>query len=205
MSSKSPLKAIVLVLLVFTTFLQVNAQRKDSASIKGDTVSAKTTTDTTKLKHKAVHPYPNPAKAMLYSAIIPGLGQIYNKRYWKLPIIYVGLGVCTYFIISNHQQYMTFYNALNTRNNGGIDPYYNIYSSSDLVTIQQYYNRYFWLSIIGAGFIYILNVVDANVDAQLHNFDVSDNLSLNISPQLYSNPLNGKYSVQPGLCLVKRF
>jgi len=197
MSGKHPLKTVILFLFfVFAVFAQANAQQKDSLAAQPN--------DTAKKVHK-VHPYPNPAKAMLYSAIIPGAGQFYNKRYWKIPIIYAALGTCAYFIVWNNNQYLTYYNALNIRNNGGQDQFYNIYPKSYLVDAQQYYQHYFWLSVIGAGLVYILNVVDANVDAQLHNFDVSDKLSINLAPQLYNNPMNGKYSIQPGLCLVKRF
>lgn len=198
MASKRLSKSFILAfLLVFATLIQASAQKKDSA----DVASVKDTA----VKKKKKHPYPYPKKAMIYSAILPGLGQAYNKKYWKIPIIYAGLGTMAYFISFNEQEYTKYYSALKTRTAGGIDPYYTIYSSSDLVTIENYYHRYRDLSVIGAAFIYILNIVDANVDAQLHSFDVSDNLSLHITPQLYTDPLSGKCGIQPGLCLVKRF
>ncbi|HSY75303.1 MAG TPA: DUF5683 domain-containing protein, partial [Bacteroidia bacterium] len=174
---------------------------KDSAfaaSHTKDTTTKKKVT-LTKLEFWKDHPYPYPKLAMLCSVVLPGLGQAYNKTYWKIPVIYAGLGTMAYFIIWNNNQYQNYNSALKLRSNGGIDQYYNIYSASDLVSIESYYNRDFWLSVMGASLIYILNIVDANVDAQLHSFDVSNNISLNILP------LVSPYGFQPTFCLTKRF
>jgi hypothetical protein len=157
--------------------------------------------DSAKVK---VHHHP-PAKAMVMSIIFPGLGQIYNHRYWKLPIIYVGLGVDAYFFVSNLQTYNNYHSALVLRDNGGMDQYYNLYSSDELSDIVSYYRRNLDLTVIVALGIYILNIVDANVDAQLHGFDVSDDISLHFTPNLIPNPMNGMMSLQPGFTLVKRF
>lgn len=145
----------------------------------------------------------SPAKAVLYSAILPGLGQAYNHKYWKIPIIYAGLGTMAYFIIYNQQHYNTYESALKTRTNGGIDQYYNIYSSTDLVTIRDYYHRYRDLSVIGAAVFYVLNVVDAEVDAQMFTFNVDDDLSMRVSPSITPWCLSGGgMSVTPSLSIV---
>ena len=200
---------ILPLIFVFALLPQAKAQTKDSITkvTKDSAVATLHNKDTvtkkkftlTKLEFWKGHPYPYPKLAMLCSIVLPGLGQAYNKTYWKIPVIYAGLGTMAYFIIWNNNQYQNYNSALKLRNNGGIDQYYNIYSASDLVSIESYYNRDFWLSVMGASLIYILNIVDANVDAQLHSFDVSDNISLNILP------LVSPYGFQPTFCLVKRF
>lgn len=162
------------------------------------------TVDTSKaVKH--AHPYPSVLKATLLSAVVPGLGQFYNKRYWKIPIVYVGVAVTTYFIVTNQNYYNTYNNALKTRDAGGTDPYYNIYSSSEMSTIITYYHRNRDISVIAAAAIYVLQLVDANVDAQLHGFDVSDNISLHFTPNIIPNPLTGACSIEGGFSLIKRF
>ena len=159
--------------------------------------------DTTSLVKKK-HPYPDPHKATIYSAILPGLGQAYNKSYWKIPIVYAGLGIATYFIITNSQHYNDFRNAYNMRVTGE-GQYYNIYTESDLLSAEAYYHRYRDLSIISAAFIYMLNIIDADVDAQLHNFNVSDDISFHFTPQLTPNYWTGAFTFTPGFSLVKRF
>ena len=149
-------------------------------------------------------PYPDPRKATLYSAILPGAGQFYCKAYWRIPIIYAGLGVVTYFIITNQQEYNTFNSAYIQSVTPGSN-YNGIYTSADLLNIKNYYQRNFQLSIIGAAFIYLLNIIDADVDAQLHSFDVSDDISLHFTPKLTPNPWAGNFAFQPGFTLVKKF
>ncbi len=160
--------------------------------------------DSTGVQPKKTHPH-SAAKAMLYSAVCPGLGQIYNKKYWKLPIVYVGIGVAAYFIITNQQYYNNYNNALTIRTNGGIDQYYNLYSSSELSSIIDYYHKDRDLSVIIAAGIYLLQIVDANVDAQMHSFNVSDDISLHFTPSLMPNPLSGTMCFTPGFTLVKKF
>ena len=118
----------------------------------------------------------------MLSVIFPGLGQAYNKKYWKLPIIYVALGGLGYSIVANNKQYYTYHNALLGRANGiGVNDPFPQYSNDNLVTLKRYYRRFRDLSILGAGLIYVLQIIDANVDGHLTNFDV-DNISFNISP-----------------------
>ena len=147
----------------------------------------------------------NPKKAILLSAVLPGAGQIYNKKYWKAPIVWAGIGVCGYFIRNNHLLYSDYKSALIQRADTSIkepDKYLGVYSSDQLITLQDQYRQSRDLLIIVTTLVYVLNVVDALVDAHLFSFDVSDDLSLQINP--YSNfDYNNK--LQAGLTLKLRF
>jgi hypothetical protein len=190
---------LLYLLLLFTLPLIGIAQKADSLTVTNQHSGS----DSLVVKKK--HPYPSPLKATIYSAIIPGLGQAYNKRYWKIPIVYAGLGVAAYFIITNQQLYDMYRSAYVTRTTTGNDPYVGIYSTNDLLTIENFYHRNRDLSIIGAAFIYLLNVVDADVDAELHSFNVSDDISFHFTPNLVPDPWSGSFTFQPGFSLVKKF
>jgi hypothetical protein len=153
------------------------------------------------IKVKEHKPMSRPAKAMLYSAICPGLGQIYNKRYWKLPIFYAGLGTAIYFYFFNESYFRMYTNQLSSYNPNAT---YNIYSTSELSDLITYYHNDRDLSIIIAAGVYLIGIVDANVDAQLRGFNVSDDISLRVTPNFVPNPIGGMTFV-PGLTLVKRF
>ncbi|MBK5286306.1 MAG: hypothetical protein JJE25_12975 [Bacteroidia bacterium] len=132
------------------------------------------------------------SKAILYSAILPGAGQAYNKKYWKIPIIYAGIGALIYAIDYNQRNYSTFKSAYISRTDGDsltIDNYPR-YTAENLRSLFEYYHRNRDLSYILASSLYILNILDAYVDAELFYFDVSDNLSLHSSPFIL-NSLNG--------------
>jgi Family of unknown function (DUF5683) len=127
----------------------------------------------------------SPHKATIYSAILPGLGQAYNKKYWKIPVVYVGFGITGYFAIDNQKQYKTYRDAFNQRLDGDettIDAFADSYTDEDLRLLKNFYRRNRDLSYIAFGLIYVLNIVDATVDAHLFNFDVGDDLSLQWSP-----------------------
>lgn len=134
---------------------------------------------------------PNPTKAIWYSALFPGLGQVYNRRYWKLPIVGAGITAISYAIGWNNKYYVAYTNAYRdySDDNPDTESYLKLlpngstnYSSSNFTTIlknrQQIYRRYRDLSIIGAVGIYLFCILDAYVDAQLYDFDISSDLSL---------------------------
>lgn len=124
----------------------------------------------------------SPRKALFLALALPGAGQIYNKKYWKLPIVYGGLGLSTYLIVFNHNKFKDFDEALTIRQNGGDDKYKNIYTEASLESLTlDYRNERDRAILITAG-VYLLQVVDAYVDAHLFNFDVSDDLTLDVSP-----------------------
>jgi len=139
----------------------------------------------------------NPRKASLYSAVLPGLGQIYNKKWWKVPIIYAGFGVMTYFIYFNTDEYLTYRSAMIESQYGNTNGNYaylvNKYSLEELTSAAEYYRRNLEISVLITTLWYILNIVDATVDAHLYTYDINDNLSLRISPDL---ALPGNYSPQ---------
>lgn len=138
----------------------------------------------------------SPTKAALLSAVLPGMGQIYNRKYWKLPIIYAGMSISAYFLVYNQTNYKKYYEGLvnysNTR---------KPYSVQDLSLIKQwmfdqgrvdealnFYTDQFrrnrdWSFIFLAG-TYVLNILDAAVDAYLFDYDISDNLSVRVEPAM---------------------
>lgn len=140
-------------------------------------------------------------KAALLSAVVPGLGQFHNKRYWKPPILYIGAGVITYFIIENNRQFQLYKNGYNQRQNNpnaSIDPSINGYSTENLRILRDDYRRYRDMSVVFGVALYALNIIDAYVDRHLMEFDVSDDLSLRVKPFLYTA---NNYQFASGLTL----
>ncbi len=157
-------------------------------------------TDTAKTETSAIPPVSkkhSPKKAALLSAACPGLGQIYNKKYWKLPIIYVGFGALAYSINLNQVKYKKYLYDLKDSYNS---TYTGVYTTDQLSSLQHYYHRYRDLSVIGAAALYLFNIVDASVDAHLFTFDVSDNLSFQLHPTLINTAYVNQYST--GLALT---
>jgi hypothetical protein len=131
----------------------------------------------------------SPQKAVIMSIIIPGLGQAYNKKYWKVPIIYGAGGSFAYFLGYYQQKYTKFRTALANGEKGHqylIDG--RLYEYDVLSTGQDIYRRYRDLNILGLSAIYFLNVVDAMIDAHFFYYDVSDNLTMHIQPAVFNNP-----------------
>ncbi len=127
---------------------------------------------------------PNPKRAGLYSAIVPGLGQFYNRQYWKVPIVYAGLGVAVYFISDNLTHYQSYRKAYISRFNTiyYTDQYANIYSKDQLNQLQSDYKKYLDLSILLTGVGYTLQVIEAMTGAHLKNFDISRDISFQMMP-----------------------
>lgn len=127
----------------------------------------------------------SPAKAAFYSAILPGLGQAYNKKYWKIPIVYAAIGTGVYFYISNSKQYDRYRDAYKSRLAGYTnDEFYSddgtteIVSTDNLETAQDFYRKNKEVSLLVTIGLYALNIIDANVDAHLLQYNVDENLSL---------------------------
>ena len=146
-----------------------------------------------------------PAKAAFYSALVPGLGQAYNKKYWKIPIVYIGLGVGIYSYTWNQKKYQGFRSEYKKRLAGtslGVnDTKYGDFTDDQLIRGQKFHQRNRDLSALITAGIYILNIVDANVDAHLMQFNVNDNLT--VKPDLNQNELDYKYNY--GLTLTYNF
>jgi len=141
----------------------------------------------------------SPNKATFYSAVLPGLGQIYNKKYWKVPIIYAGFGGLIYYINYNNFIYDKYKDAYNIKlriENGELgledmDLYPNS-SANQLRSQKDIWRRYRDLSIIGIGILYALQIIDADVDANLFYYDMSEDLSIHVAPYIINN--NFQYS-----------
>lgn len=132
-----------------------------------------------------------PARAAFYSAILPGLGQAYNGKYWKIPIAYAGLGVGIYFYVSNDDQYNRYRSAYKSRLAGyENDEFFGRVSTDALIRAQRFYQRNKEVSLLVTAGIYIINVIDANVDAHLQQFNVSEDLTLR--PAFEFNEHTGK-------------
>ncbi|MFD2550472.1 DUF5683 domain-containing protein [Bizionia sediminis] len=120
-----------------------------------------------------------PARAAFYSAVLPGLGQAYNKKYWKIPIVYAGLGISVYFYIDNNKEYKRYRGAYKRRLAGFTDDeFYGTINDDGLREAQKTLSRNREISLLVTIGIYALNIIDANVDAHLLQYNVDDNLSL---------------------------
>ena len=127
----------------------------------------------------------NPRKATLLSAILPGAGQIYNDKAWKVPILYAGFMTDIYFIGYNNQRYQTFITALNAFDEGDNSQFPSL-NRDALVRNVDYWRQNRDMTILLLFGIYALNIIDANVDAHLSGFDISDDLALKIEPAMES-------------------
>ena len=135
----------------------------------------------------------NASKAALYSTVLPGLGQAYTKKYWKIPIIYAGLITSGYHVNDNYQKYNLYKKTFIDRVNGEYnDQYINVYSDNDLQTLTSFYRRNAEVSSLLFLLTYILNILDASVNAHLLNYDISENISINLMP---NNMSNNSYSI----------
>lgn len=154
--------------------------------------------DTTKLKAVTINPLA-PSKAAFYSAVLPGLGQAYNKKYWKIPLVYAAIGTSVYAYIFNNNKYHAYRDAYKNRLLGLTDDQFSYLDDSRLIQAQRFYQRNRDLSALLVGVFYILNIVEANVDAHLMQFNVNDNLSL--KPDLIQNDLTRRQNLGIGVSL----
>ncbi|MFP4489351.1 MAG: DUF5683 domain-containing protein [Bacteroidales bacterium] len=164
----------------------------------------------------------SPVKATMMAAAFPGLGQVYNRKYWKIPLVYAGFGALGYSIISNAQNFEESFTAYQDLTDdipettgykkliegiyepGVVDPAlgddsYDAHVNSTikdyLLNRITYYRRYRDLSYIGVGFWYILSILDANVDAVMSDYDISPDLNVSVNPV----PVNTVYGSTMGV------
>lgn len=166
-------KIVIIFTLLLTATLVSNAQESDSLRVKGNS------------KNFAEEYNPlAPATAAFYSAVLPGLGQAYNKRYWKIPLVYAGIGAGIYYHLENKKDYKRFRDIYKRRLEGYTDDEY--YGDGDTPRVsnkrlrdaQRTAQRNKDLSIAVAIGFYLINIIDANVDAHLKQFNISEDLSL---------------------------
>lgn len=125
----------------------------------------------------------NPKKATILSAILPGAGQVYNEKAWKVPLIYGGIITDAYFIGFNNKRYQSFKEALNAFDEGEPNEFPTL-NRDGLVRNVDYWRRNRDITILLMGVIYALNIIDANVDAHLSGFEISDDLALKVEPKM---------------------
>ena len=135
----------------------------------------------------------HPARtAVLLSAVLPGAGQVFNhilmpkgkkKAYWKVPLIYAGLGATGYFLVTNQRTQKELKIEYTSRQDGGIgDPKWNAYDDEGVLVLYNQYQNWRDLSIIAFGAVYILQLIDAGVEAHFLSFDVSEDLTIAFEP-----------------------
>lgn len=197
-------------ILGYITIMSASAQ---------DTVSKSKDTLTLNAKPK-VH---SPRKATIYAMVLPGLGQAYNHKYWKIPIVYAAFGACIYFIHTNTKLYNEFkdaydYVSVTAKINYPPTPV-NIfhpipdppnqwvakYEEENLNTGKEFYRRRLEISYIATGVCYILSVVDAVVDAHFFDYDIGEDLTLNVKPWVPALGSNQSYKATAGINLTLRF
>jgi len=190
-------KPSLISLCLICFFFNPNAKVFSQVEMKPDT--DKNYQKPTNTSSILVKPH-SPKKAALYSAILPGLGQAYNKKYWKIPIIYAGFGTLFYFISVNSKEYKKFRDAYDYVSSGDSsytdNDYVDKYSESSLLEGRNYYRSNLELTYILTGVLYLLNIIDATVDAHLFEYDISDKLSMRIEPSynrdlIFNRPVTG--------------
>lgn len=156
-----------------------------------------------------------PSKAAFYSAIFPGLGQAYNKSYWKIPLVYAAIGTGVYAYSWNNKSYKRFRTAFKRRRAGFTDDeFYDIngsgivignpdLSDAALEDAQERYQRDRDLSLLVTIGLYALNIIEANVDSHLQQFNVNDDLSFDFQPYIDRNPVTNQANY--GLALTIDF
>ncbi len=173
-------KSILIILITIISLGQLKAQQDGNIEVEGVTVEADTNTH-------------SPTKAAYMSLIVPGLGQVYNKKYWKVPIIYAGFTGLTYLIVNNQKNYIEYRDAYiarieETEGNEDILPQY---TTENIRVLKNLYwkdrDRYVIFTIA----LYAVQILDAVVDAHFYSYDVSDNLSLRVGPSI--QPTIGTY------------
>ena len=128
--------------------------------------------------------FPHPGRATLYSALLPGLGQIYNGELYKVPIYWGGMLVSVHFLTTNHTNYVRFKKIHNEATTSG--NYQGPISGETAKWYRDVYRRYRDYSIVATALVYFLQVIDANVFAYMHDFEVTDDISMQFEPTIIS-------------------
>ena len=178
--------------------------KAETALTHADSMTLMMPADTLQVKHKRNWAtwHPNPKRALWLALVKPGAGQIYNPKYWKLPIVYGGFVGCAYAMRWNTQMYRDYSQAYmdlmdNDPNTDSYNSFMHLGTKIDESNITRYqelfkrrkdrFRRWRDLSFFCLIGVYALSVVDAYVDASLSEFDISDNLSLKVEPTIINN------------------
>ena len=169
--------------LFFVAFSSQGFAQKDSLNIK--------TTKKTVASINEFNPLA-PSKAAFYSAVFPGMGQIYNKKYWKAPIVWAGMATSTSIYLFNNNEYKRYRRAFRQRESGlqdefTLDDGTEVISRNGLISAQRTLRNNRDLSLLATVLVYVLQIVEASVNAHLLQFDTSDQLS--VKPVMISDPI----------------
>lgn len=175
-------KGLFLFLLcLFSVSFSFSQKENDSTSIGLD--KELVVVDELNIERKPIDPL-RPSKAAFYSAIFPGAGQAYNNKYWKIPIVWGAIGTGVYFYLRNDKQFDRYRDAYKRRLAGFTDDEFSdangnpLISNDGLIRAQQQFRRNKEISLLVTIGLYALNIIDANVDAHLLQFNVDENLSV---------------------------
>jgi hypothetical protein len=176
-----------IIFVLFLAFFSANIfAQKDSVNVKGVKVKGDI-----KIEKGGVYDALAPSKAAFYSAIFPGMGQVYNKKYWKAPIVWAAMGTSIYYYLDNNKEYKRYRTAYKLRRNNLIDEFtvdgVEIISEQTLETAQTQLKENRDLSLLTTVIIYVLQIVEASVNAHLLQFNTDDNLSF--KPTFINDPI----------------
>ncbi|WP_203257267.1 DUF5683 domain-containing protein [Hyunsoonleella ulvae] len=194
--------------ILFCCFISFSQNRDKSSQ---DSIPSALVVKDTIVKSKTIDPL-RPAKAAFLSAVLPGLGQAYNKKYWKIPFVYGALGTGMYFYLTNDKEYRRYRDAFRRRSAGfQDDEFYNLDAEGNvisqrvtddgLIRAQRLFRRNKEVSLLITIGLYALNIIDANVDAHLLQYNVDENLTL--APHYELNDIDRSSTV--GLSLNWKF
>ena len=212
-SLQKKVRGLCFVFILLTVFVNVamnKATAQETKAIVTDTVPAEAPT---------VH---SPRKATILAVALPGAGQIYNRKYWKVPIVYAGFATMIYFIQMNNRYYRDFKEAyyyasvtmktVYPPNPPNLFPYpappndyARKYDESQLKQGREYYRHNLELSYILTGVWYILTIVDATVDAHFFDYNINDDLTLRIDPWIPALGMKTPNGFSGGVNLNLRF
>ncbi len=177
-------KKIKLFCLLYSiSFFAINCNAQDSLAKK----------DSTNNYYAFNTKTPVPKRAAMYSALFPGLGQAYNKQFWKLPIVYAGVGISAYLFTTTNNDYQIHRQAFIARsdNNPNTLDTFTTYSLTDLRNLERSNRQTLDKIVVYSAAYYGLNIVDALVSAHLKNFDVSKTISMRLMPTLIDDKIAG--------------
>ena len=195
-----PNKALITGVFLLISCFSLLAQNKDEEKTIGELPKEVVVDSIIKIK-EPINPL-SPAKAAFYSAILPGLGQAYNKKYWKIPLVYAALGTGIYFYVDNNKQYNRYRDAYKSRLAGfETDEFFGRVTDDGLRRAQKLFRRNKEISLLVTIGLYALNIIDANVDAHLLQYNVDENLTL--APHYKINEMDASSNL--GLTLNFKF
>ncbi|WP_158841529.1 DUF5683 domain-containing protein [Polaribacter sp. L3A8] len=175
------------ILIIFLAFFSATFfGQKDSLNVKGVKVKGDI-----KIEKGGIYNAVAPSKAAFYSAIFPGMGQVYNKKYWKAPIVWGAMGTSIYYYLDNNKEYKRYRTAYKLRKNNLVDEFTvdgkEVISLETLERAQDQLRENRDMSLLTTVILYVLQIVEASVNAHLLQFNTDDNLSF--KPTFINDPI----------------